>query len=119
MNWRQHEAEIEYYYKLSDEEKKIIVSDGIKSEFWKLLRAYLCNTLRTTESQLVHMRVGSMDDLLKLSKFAESHKTVAEIFTLVEVLMAPKVSAVQPAVSRATRSVEKPKRVIKKELSNE
>lgn len=116
MDWKQFEPEIEQYIvTLTPEEKKVIVLAGIQTEFWKLLRAYLLNTLRSTEHRLQQLSTNSLDDLFKLGKANNSFKTVSEIFTLIEQLVNP--VAAQPAGSRAVPTqVPTPKRVIKKEI---
>ena len=123
MNWREYEKEILYYVAaekdggIPDEAKKLIVQEGTKTEFWKLLRAYYCNTLRTTEQQLALVSTNTLDDLVRLAKYNNAHKSALEFFGLVNLLLnPPKLSAVPSSSSRASEKKETPKRVIKKEI---
>jgi hypothetical protein len=122
-NWRQYESEIVHYIEnTTHEEKKLIILSGLQTEFWKLLRAYLLNTLRVTELKLQQLSTNSLDDLFKLGKLNNSYKAINEIFVLIEQLANPPVqqnTAVRPPQPRAASVKVAPKRVIKKEISNE
>lgn len=117
MDWRTYEKDIEHYYSIPDEERQIIAKSGIQTEFWKLLRAYLCNTLRQTELAVLQASTCSLDDLMVLARKKEAHKSVSEILNLIEMFVnPPKKSALPLPRPRASEVVENPKRVIKKEL---
>lgn len=117
MDWRTYEKDIEHYYSLSDEERQAIAKSGIQTEFWKLFRAYLCNTLRQAELAILHASTISLDDLMILARKKEAHKSVSEVLNLIEMFVnPPKKSALPLPRPRASEVVENPRRVIKKEI---
>ena len=74
--------EIDKYMNLRLTELKNIVRNGMETEFYKLLRARLAQTLRITEKQLdpKQIKINDMDTLIKLVKWNTMFKTVEEIY---------------------------------------
>jgi hypothetical protein len=87
MEWRECKTEIEQYRNMSIEEKELIVKTGMQSDFWKFLRSQLANTLSILETNLIRTRVNSLDDTMKLARFAEAYKTVEELFNTPDMIL--------------------------------
>ena len=82
MEWRDCKEDIERFNKMTQEEIGLLVKAGEQSEFWKYVRSRLAITLMSMEQNLVRTRVASLDDTVKLARFAEAYKTAEEIFNL-------------------------------------
>lgn len=82
MEWRDCQTDIDRFSKMTNEEIAVLVKAGEQTEFWKYLRSRLAITLMSMEQNLVRTRVASLDDTVKLARFAEAYKTAEEIFNL-------------------------------------
>jgi len=82
MEWRECQVDIDRFNKMTIEEIAIIVKAGEQSEFWKYVRSRLAITLMSCEQNLIRTRVNSLDDTIKLARFAEVYKSADEIFNI-------------------------------------
>lgn len=82
MEWRDCQGDIDRFNKMTNEEICLVVKAGEQSEFWRYVRSRLAITLMSMEQNLIRTRVSSLDDTVKLARFAEAYKTAEEIFNL-------------------------------------
>lgn len=79
MEWRDYKSDMERFQTMTPEEKAMIMKSGLETDFWKMLRASMCNTLKIMEENLIRTRAATLDDTVKLARFAEAYKSVEEI----------------------------------------
>lgn len=85
MEWYElPQEEVDRYNNLPSEEVKNIINQGIQTEFWKLFRARLSNTLRSADLNLKRRKVASQDDLISLGIWQTIYKTAEEQFSFPE-----------------------------------
>ena len=82
MEWRDCKEDIARFNNMTSEEVRILVKGGEQTEFWKFLRSRLAQSLMSLETNLLRTRVNSLDDAMKLARFAEAYKSVEEIFNI-------------------------------------
>ena len=80
MEWRDCKEDMERFNRMTLEEVGILVKGGEQTEFWKFLRSRMAQTLMSLETNLIRTRVNSLDDAMKLARFAEAYKSVEEVF---------------------------------------
>lgn len=98
MEWRDCKADVERFNQMTPEEIAIIVKGAESTEFWAYLRSRLAVSLETLEKNLIRTRVNSLDDAMKLARYAEAYKSVEEIFNVPNIVAnAVKLSAVNKA----------------------
>lgn len=103
MEWRDCKSDVERFNKMTPAEVAVLVKSGEQSEFWIYLRSRLAVTLETLEKNLIRTRVNSLDDAMKLARYAEAYKSVEEIFNLPNIVAnAVKLSALKTPQSVKT-----------------
>ena len=72
---------------LSNEDLENIVSEGVKTVFWKWLKFKLENTKLSARTQLERRKIETLDDCISLAKWNAIFKTTEELINLPENLL--------------------------------
>lgn len=85
MEWYElSKEEVDRYNNLPPEEVKNIINQGIQTEFWKLFRVRIANTLKSADVNLKRRKVQTQDDLISLAIWQTIYKTAEEMFSFPE-----------------------------------